>query len=84
MSRRSIDWSEIVEQAAIRCIRETLTEQTAAYWTRRAGQFRSVGTPTCAEIAEACENRAAFIRAYGDVEVDATLDDVLAELGEAS
>jgi hypothetical protein len=71
---------ENVEHFQHRVLQDCLTEQTAAYWVRRAGQFRSVGTPACVEIAEACENRAAFIRTYGDPEIDATLADVLEEL----
>jgi hypothetical protein len=85
MSRRQIDWAQVVEQAAVRAIREALLEATAAHWRRRAAQFRAVGTPECDEIAQACENRARVSLFGGDLaEIGATLNDVLAELGEAS
>jgi hypothetical protein len=85
VSRRGIDWVEVVEQAALRTIREALLESTAAHWRKRATDFRRVGTTRCDEIARACEHRAALALVGGDwPEVAATLDDVLAETRDAS
>jgi hypothetical protein len=77
---RGIDWPVVVEQAAIRAIREALLEAQAVHWRRRAQTFREVGTPKCDEIALACENRARVSLLGGDVEkFYELLDDVLAE-----
>ena len=42
-----------------RLLLDCLSEQTAAYWNRRAEDFAAVGTPSCNEIARACRARAA-------------------------
>jgi hypothetical protein len=78
---RGIDWPAVVEQAAVRAIRESLLEATAHHWRRRAEDFRRVGTPACDQVALACE-RAAELALVGGSWPE--VDDVLAELGEAS
>lgn len=63
-----------------RVLQDALNEATAAYWRKRAEDFRHVGTPECDEVAEACENRARVSLLGGDIEVFyALLED-----GEAS
>ena len=63
-----------------RVLQDALNEATAAYWRKRAEDFRRVGTPECREVARACENRARVSLLGGDVEEFYTL----LEAGEAS
>jgi hypothetical protein len=73
---RGIDWPAVVEQAAVRAIREALLEAQAQHWRRRARTFRAVGTVECDQVALACE-RAAELALVGGTWPE--VDDVLAE-----
>ncbi len=53
-----MDLNEYVEHFRARVLQDAFNEATAAYWTRRAEKFLAVGTPTCDEIAQACQNAA--------------------------
>ena len=50
-----------------RVVADALQEATAAYWRKRAEDFRQVGTAECDEVARACENRAR-VALDGDIE----------------
>jgi hypothetical protein len=66
MSARTL--VEHVEHFQHRVMQDALAEATAAYWRRRAEDFRQVGTRECDEVAEACENRARVSVLGGDIE----------------
>jgi hypothetical protein len=57
-----------VEHFRRRLIVDCCLEMTSAYWEKRAQDFEAVGTPTAAETAQACRNRARVAQLGGDVE----------------
>lgn len=63
-----------------RMILECLQESSADWWDRRAVQFDRVGNERCDEIADACRNKASFLRMYGDDDLAEDLAAVLADL----
>lgn len=65
---------------ARRLILECLQESSALWWERRAVQFERVGNERCDEVADACRNKALFLRRYGNTDDEADLELVLAEL----
>jgi hypothetical protein len=69
---------EEIEHFRRRLLVDCLLEATANYWRRRADDFRSVGTPECDEVAQACEHRARVSQLGGDIqEYYQLLDDAL-------
>lgn len=68
-----------VEMFVRRILLELMQEASAEWWERRAVVFERVGNETCDEIADACRNKASFIRMYED---DDTADDLAMVVGE--
>lgn len=54
-----------VENFQRRVMQDALAQATAAYWDRRAAEFRAVGTPTADATALTCEHHAQFVRDNG-------------------
>jgi hypothetical protein len=65
---------------ARRMVLECLQESTASWWERRAAAFDRVGNERCDEIADACRNKASFLRMYG---VEGLEEDLTAAVADA-
>ena len=61
-----------------RVIVDALNEATAAYWRRRAAQFRGVGNERCDLIARNCEHRATLAEEMDEPWISEALEDVFA------
>lgn len=71
-----------VEAFIRRALLECLQDADPIFWDRRANDFAAVGNERCDVIAEACRNKAAFLRMYQhDTTADEEdLDMILREL----
>jgi S-adenosylmethionine:tRNA-ribosyltransferase-isomerase (queuine synthetase) len=62
-----------------RMLEQVMSEETRAFWIRRAQTFDAVGTTACREIAQACRNRAAMAEYEDFSEIIAQVVDEVSE-----